>query len=138
MKKLVIIITAIVSLVACTDHNDLVLKYGELYNADVERATAFYHRVDSLIDCNYGREEKLDFEDEYEQKIENIAQFEANLDYAQFRFSYYTTKGLKRLVDESIKDWNYYVYVGKYHTYRIESRPAKKGYVILSTRNIID
>ena len=138
MKKIIITIITVVLTASCIDHNDLVLKYGELYTADIEAAEALYHRVDSLIDCNYGREEKLSFKEENERRIENIKELETRFDYAQFRFNYFTTKGLKRLVDVSLEDWNQYIYVGKYHTYRITRKPSKKGIDFIDTRDIID
>ena len=140
MKKFVTIVFAIsLAVVSCTNHNDLVLKYGKLYEADIEWAKKHYERVDSLIDCSYGREVELDFNEKSEKKLDNIKHLQANYDYAEFRFKYYTTKGFKEIVDKCIKDWNYYPYTGKYHTYAIERKPSKKGiYMCISTNSIID
>ena len=123
MKTVIVFcLSCVLCCACCMSHNDLVLKYGKLYTRDIELAQTFYERKDSLINVsNSTRKEKE------ERRRENLKVLTTNLDLAEFRFNYYTTKGLKEIVDKSINDWNCYVYVGKFHTCKIYEKPTKKG-----------
>lgn len=124
-------------LVACQSTDDKIIKYGEMYNKDIEFANQFYDRVDSLITVSYGGDE-WPIDKKHEARLENLRKLEAAYDYAQFRFNYYTTKGYKKIVDRMFENWNYCQFTGKYHTYQVYRKPSKKGIVHGAFIDIVD
>ena len=137
MKKFIIaIVFALMSLTACTDHDEIVAKYSELYERDIEYYIKSYNRVDSLNTARAERD-NWDYTEKLEALNKNSEQFHSNCDYAQFRFNYYTRDGYRKVVDEFIKDFGFYPLEGEYHTYSIKRKPSKNGIAWLWTGDII-
>ena len=126
MRKFITIAITAVLMMSCASHDDLVLKYGEVFYQDIRYNNQYHARVDSLNQLRY-EEGKITLEEKEKKDFENFVQFLANRDYAEFRFAYFTTKGIKRIVDRRIEDWNHFEYKGEFFTYDITRKPRKKG-----------
>lgn len=111
--------------ISCQDHNDIVLKYGDAYFKDLDFAKNIYNSIDSNLNSDY----PIKNEEYFQKALENLDLYECRLDAAEFRFLYYTDNSFREVVDYALKELGFYPYVGKYHTYVVDSKPPKRKYL---------